>query len=179
MAPSVGSINLPENGYRDPRRCHMRQASMPEVVLLGCVLSTAAACFGYFGDGDGAAGGEDPSAAARDSNPEPTALEPAPGGMRRLTAQQYVNSLGDLVGAPMNPVIDVDRFSFDFSTIGASSVVSSQQAVEQYRQAADDAAHQLFTGKTDPHLALFEPHELRRWALAHGGLQKFNKGLRG
>ena len=58
---------------------------------------------------------------------------PAPPGLRRLTAPQFVNSLRDLTGIDLGrPTLEPDLPSNGFVTVGASRSTISPRGVEQY-----------------------------------------------
>ncbi len=112
--------------------------------------------------GQGGAGGR--------SGPGPAAkLTFAPPMVRRLTAQQYQNSLRDLLGTRITQgavepdLTDEERFSF--GSVGAGSVTTSPRGVEQYDASARQMARQIFIDTTgrrtfvgcDPTVAANDP----------------------
>ena len=72
-------------------------------------------------------------------------FEPAPGMLRRLTRAQFGNSLRDLLGVEVNTSeIAPDSWDGDFAVIGASSVITSENGVEQYHAAIEAALNTVF-----------------------------------
>jgi hypothetical protein len=120
----------------------------------------AAACTGVLGERfDGGPGAESPGAEAEGELRLPLAH------MRRLTRQQYLNSVGDVFGAPALDALaggerlPIDRFGEDFSTLNAAHAASSEREVELYRDAALNVAEAVLaagvggcapSGATDP-----------------------------
>jgi len=74
-----------------------------------------------------------------------TAPAPAP-TVRRLTVAQYRNTLTDLFGPGLVfPMLDEEPGTGGFSTTGAAQVTTSFHGVEQYVNAADVLARQVFS----------------------------------
>jgi hypothetical protein len=65
--------------------------------------------------------------------------------MRRLTQQQYKNTIGDIFGSDikLNLPLEEDETTAMFMSIGASRVGTSDRGVEQYHDAALDIATQV------------------------------------
>jgi len=95
------------------------------------------------GPGMGGPGGTNPQP------PEgaPSGLRPA-GALRRLTFQQYSNSVIDLLGARVTvPPVETDAFSDDefiLTSVAAAGTVASPRAIEQFDGAARELARQVF-----------------------------------
>jgi len=66
--------------------------------------------------------------------------------LRRLTHEQLVHSIHDLLGDAIvvRADLDPDKYTELFSTVGASVITTSAFGVERYELAALDAAHQAF-----------------------------------
>lgn len=73
---------------------------------------------------------------------ESPAVVPAPGGLRRLRADQYVATVSVLLGGPAAAVASPppDQSLLGFDSIGGSNVPLSPAAVEQYERSAIDIA---------------------------------------
>jgi hypothetical protein len=73
-----------------------------------------------------------------------TAFEPAPAALRRLTADQYQNSLNDLLGfkVALTTELEPDTAQNGFYAIGAARATISPAAAEKYELAAYEAAQQ-------------------------------------
>ena len=92
---------------------------------------------GAIASGGGSANPAGGSAGATASIPP---FEPAPGMLRRLTRAQFGNALRDLLGVEVNTSeIAPDSWDGDFAVIGASTVVTSENGVEQYHAAIEGA----------------------------------------
>jgi hypothetical protein len=115
----------------------MRAPFLVSVLLL-------AACKGYVSDPGG-----DPSTGR---GPDETGLAgadtfvPAPATLHRLTAEEYRNSLRDILPAdvPIPEEIEVDTFIHGFSTVGGSDLTIPPRAAEQYEAAAIAVANAVF-----------------------------------
>jgi len=94
-------------------------------------------------DPNGAAGS---GAGPGGSGAEPMAadpFEPPPAALRRLTVQQYVNSVRDLLGdVQLTVELEPDTAISGFVSIGAAKTTISPTAMEKYEQAAYDLAAQ-------------------------------------
>jgi uncharacterized protein DUF1588/uncharacterized protein DUF1592/uncharacterized protein DUF1585/uncharacterized protein DUF1595/uncharacterized protein DUF1587 len=78
--------------------------------------------------------------------PAPSAVAAS---VRRLTVKQYKNTLTDLFGAGLVfPPLDEEPGTGGFSTTGAAQVATSIQGAEQYLNAADAVARQIFTDES-------------------------------
>jgi hypothetical protein len=73
-------------------------------------------------------------------------LTPAQAAMSRLTTEQYRNTLRDVFGPNITLRKDIERdeTSALFLSVGASTVATSPYGVEQYKDAAQDVAEQVF-----------------------------------
>src|SRR5687767_12219140 len=95
-----------------------------------------------------ATGGERPA------TPEPPPLAatftPAAGGLRRLTAIEYRNTIVDLVGqgVPLPTALEADLPKEGFTTIGAALDPLSPRGVEQYGAAARQIAEAIIADTT-------------------------------
>jgi hypothetical protein len=70
--------------------------------------------------------------------------------LRILTQTEYMNSLTDLVGGPINAKLDLppDTFVSGFAAIGSAEVTINASAVEQYETASRTAAAEVFADAT-------------------------------
>jgi len=71
-------------------------------------------------------------------------FSPAPEAMHRLTQSQFKNSLNALLGPVTIGQLDSDSYIGGFATVGAGSVVTSANGVQQYQIAIDSALDQVF-----------------------------------
>jgi len=72
-------------------------------------------------------------------------FEPAQGMLRRLTRAQFGNALHDLLGVDVDTSeIAPDSWDGEFAVIGASSVVTTENGVEQYHDAIEGALNTVF-----------------------------------
>jgi Protein of unknown function (DUF1592)/Protein of unknown function (DUF1588)/Protein of unknown function (DUF1595)/Protein of unknown function (DUF1585)/Protein of unknown function (DUF1587) len=73
-----------------------------------------------------------------------TAFEPAPAALRRLTVDQYENSLADLLGmkVTLTTELEADTAQNGFYAIGAGRATISPAAAEKFELAAYEAAKQ-------------------------------------
>lgn len=70
---------------------------------------------------------------------------PYAGLLRRLTRAQFKNALHDLLDVEIDETkLEADSFDGDFSTVGASKVVTSDHGAETYQDAAESAAQAAF-----------------------------------
>ena len=69
---------------------------------------------------------------------------PAPESMHRLTQSQFKNSLTALLGDVTVGQLDSDSYIGGFATVGAGSVVTSANGVQEYQLAIDGALDQVF-----------------------------------
>jgi hypothetical protein len=92
--------------------------------------------------GGGGSGGT--SQPPMSSLPPPAMFKPAPAGLRRLTLEQYKNSVADLLGPGVKVPADFepDTSLSGFASIGASLVSLSPHLVEQLETASLALAHQ-------------------------------------
>jgi len=105
----------------------------------GSGLGASAGAFASGGGASGAPGSETGGAA-----PIPL-FEPAPGMLRRLTRAQFGNAIHDLLGVDVNTSeIEPDSWNGEFAVIGASTVVTSENGVEQYQAAIEGALSSVF-----------------------------------
>ena len=75
----------------------------------------------------------------------PPPFQPAPGLLRRLTRAQFANAMRDLLGVEVNQSqIEADSWDGNFAVIGASSVVTSANGVEQYQSVIESAVDSVF-----------------------------------
>ena len=124
---------------------------------LAPLLALATACTGVIDDPSGIAG----EGASRSPGETPTVereygpFSPAGAPMRRLTQAQYRNVIADLFGdLTITSDLEADETTAAFSSIGASTVATSNRGVEQYQVAALEIAEQvLATSERHPILA--------------------------
>ncbi len=116
-------------------------------VLCALSLGLLPACSGADTDdlglpglGDGTSG--DSSGSSTSNNPPDAPLVPAPGGLRRLLARQYVSSVrsvfGDAAAVAASPPPDSTLHGFD--NIGGTELALPATAVEAYEASARDVA---------------------------------------
>ena len=75
-------------------------------------------------------------------------FSPAPEAMHRLTKSQFQNSLTALLGNVTIGELDSDSYIGGFATVGAGSVVTSANGVQDYQIAVDAALDQVFADTT-------------------------------
>lgn len=98
-------------------------------------------------------GGAGEVAVAPPSPPKPAAMsgehEPAPGALRKLTVEQYENSVRDLLGAhvqlPPDIQLEADAAQNGFYAVAASNATLSPAATEKFEQAAYALAAQALS----------------------------------
>jgi Protein of unknown function (DUF1592)/Protein of unknown function (DUF1588)/Protein of unknown function (DUF1595)/Protein of unknown function (DUF1585)/Protein of unknown function (DUF1587) len=78
----------------------------------------------------------------------PLPFSPAPESMHRLTKSQFQNSLTALLGSAPTGELDGDSYIGGFATVGAGSVVTSANGVQNYQIAIDAALDQVFADTT-------------------------------
>jgi len=79
----------------------------------------------------------------------PPPFQPAPPMLRRLTRAQFGNAIHDLLGVDVDESsLDPDSWAGNFAVIGASTVVTSQNGVEQYQAAVESALNAVFADTT-------------------------------
>jgi hypothetical protein len=119
-----------------------------------------AACSGSIGDVPDFSWGRGPTGAPAGKGDAPSSvavggayapLVPVEAPMRRLTQQQYKNTIRDVLGASINLTValEEDETTEMFSSIGASRVGTSDRGTEQYHDAAFDVASQVFDHASD------------------------------
>jgi len=94
------------------------------------------------GSGTGA-GSSNPGAGTTQAQALPP-FSPAPESMHRLTKSQFQNSLTALLGNVTIGELDDDSYIGGFATVGAGSVVTSANGVQDYQIAIDAALDQVF-----------------------------------
>ncbi len=82
-----------------------------------------------------------------ESPPEelPETLTPAPPSIRRLTQEQYRNSVRDVLGVEVQSPLEPDSASNGFLSVGAARTTISQRGVDLYETAAYEAAQAFVT----------------------------------
>jgi len=81
------------------------------------------------------------------SNPKPFA--PAPGVLRRLTRAQFHNAIKDVFGFEVDVnSLDPDSWHGRFASVGATTVETTDQGVEQYNAAIESAVNAVFSDTT-------------------------------
>jgi len=106
----------------------------------GAGSDTGAIATGGASNGNGSGGGVAAS---------PPPFQPGPAMLRRLTRAQFGNAIHDLLGTDVDESnLDPDSWDGNFATIGASSVVTSQNGVEQYHAAVESALTVVFADAT-------------------------------
>jgi len=114
------------------------------------------ACSGAIGDAPDFSWGKDQAKSDKAGGTGPAAgitvgagyapLVAAEAPMRRLTQQQYQNTISDIFGSDikLSVALEDDETTGMFMSIGASRVGTSDRGVEQYHDAAFDIATQVF-----------------------------------
>lgn len=76
----------------------------------------------------------------------PVAFEPAPGAFRRLTKSAFRNSLGDLLGGPVEVgELEPDSWSVGgLPTVSAAAVAISPRGVELYQVVVEEVVNEVF-----------------------------------
>lgn len=106
-------------------------------LLLGFGVSVAG-CIGNIGE----PGDERPSGTEPDAE---EVMQPAPAALPRLTEAQYRNSLADLFGENLPPlVVEPDTNPYLFESIGAASTTLSELGTQHYEENADAITHSIF-----------------------------------
>jgi len=118
-------------------------SSLVSLALLGM------ACTGSI-SGPPGPGGTDPAPPSSPGGVEQDTTQPGAASglptLRRLTATQYANALKDVLGEPIPTlVLDSEPAAYGFTSVGASSVVTSTLGVERYETAALAVAAQVFS----------------------------------
>ncbi len=143
-------------------------------LLAACSAWLFAGCTGYLtdkSDASGIAAAPTNSAGAGGSGTVSTVqvggdhapLVPVPAAMRRLTARQYANSVHDIFGSELKLTrpLEADETNERFSSLGAAKVATSPRGVEQYHDAALEAAELVLARKSAyPELASCSPTSL-------------------
>jgi hypothetical protein len=81
--------------------------------------------------------------------PNPPAFQPPVGMLRRLTRSQFRNAVRDIFGVEVDIAkLEPDSWNGHFAVIGAAAVVSSEQGVEQYQTAIENAVNAVFADAT-------------------------------
>jgi hypothetical protein len=119
------------------------RALLPLAAVLTPIL--AIGCDGVISD---PAGTTDPGGRPNldtDGDGVPDVLFPAPGTMRRLSAAQYVTTVKDLFGEPIEvpSELEPDTAVNGFVSVGSSRTTISPRGVEQYETAAFGVAGQV------------------------------------
>ena len=74
---------------------------------------------------------------------------PAPGMLRRLTRAQFANAMQDLLAVDIDKTqLDPDSWDGNFAVVGASTVVTSPNGVEQYHSTIENALATVFADST-------------------------------
>lgn len=76
------------------------------------------------------------------------AFPASPQALRRLTTEQFNNSLRALLGSVNIKPVQADGRANGLAVVGARTVVTSLRGVEQYQEAVDDALDQVFADPT-------------------------------
>jgi hypothetical protein len=112
-------------------------------LVFACLWAASAACSGEIGDpaatrgGAAANGGTRNANAAIPGNPANAAFVPAPAALRKLTVEQYQNTIHDLFGADIAvPELEPDTAQNGFVAIGAARATVSPLAAEKFETAA-------------------------------------------
>ncbi|MEX1367603.1 MAG: DUF1592 domain-containing protein [Nannocystaceae bacterium] len=94
--------------------------------------------------GDSGDSGE-PGETAGDTDGDPLVIEPGPAVLPRLTADQYRNSVTQLLGPSLPAVpLEPDTNPYLFFNVGASTTTLSELGTQQYEEAADELSHLVF-----------------------------------
>ncbi|MCA9705174.1 MAG: DUF1592 domain-containing protein [Myxococcales bacterium] len=124
------------------------------------LLLAASGCYdGPGGRGSGADGTDSAGEGGSDDEGEtegeaPIVVDPGPAVLPRLTAEQYGNSLVQILGPGLPAVaLEPDTNPYLFFNIGAASTTLSELGTQQYEEAADEITQAIF-GDADRRLAL-------------------------
>ena len=103
-------------------------------------------------------------------------FSPAPESMHRLTQSQFKNTLTALLGDVTVGQLDSDSYIGGFATVGAGSVVTSANGVQQYQAAIDGALDQVFAdSKRRDQLIGCTPQKSLDSACAQSFLKRFGR----
>jgi hypothetical protein len=146
------------HGRTNGRARHRCEALALTLALAGCTGSIPPRG-GAGTSAPAGSGGTPPGAAETGTNPpavgssdpdggtRPALTLPA-GALRRLTSQQYANTVRDLLGAPTTvPALEPDPSSDDellLTSVAVTHVVPSASAVDQYDASGRELARQVF-----------------------------------
>ena len=90
--------------------------------------------------------GNDPNGVLGTMPPKTAAFTPAPSTLRRLTVNQYRNSIRDLLpGVTVKVDLEPDTALDGLASIGAARIALSPTATEQFETVALDVAHQALS----------------------------------
>src|SRR5258708_87693 len=137
------------------RPCGWIPSIFDQALRLGALaaLPALASCSGSIGDAPDFSWGRGPAGSISISGTGPDGtnkgyapLTPAEAPMRRLTQQQYQNTIADIFGADIKTTVALenDETNEMFLSISASRVGTSDRGAEQYHDAAFDVAAQVF-----------------------------------
>ncbi|HET8939880.1 MAG TPA: DUF1588 domain-containing protein [Polyangiales bacterium] len=129
-------------------------------------------------------GAEGSAGSAAASNPGPPAapsgeLEPAPGTLRKLTVEQYDNSVRDLLGSyvqlPPDVQLEPDAARNGFYAVAASAATLSPAATEKLERAAYALAAQALSTAHRAELVSCKPAAVSDTACAESFLRSFGR----
>ncbi len=143
---------------RGQTRDHERRiwgASILALALTGCYVGLGDQ-MPQGADGPEATGSDDEEATGgtEPGGETPLAVDPAPAVLPRLTAEQYHNSLAQVLGPELPAVaLEPDTNPYLFFNIGATTTTLSELGTQQYEEAADTITEMIFED-ADRRLAL-------------------------
>lgn len=136
---------------REAGRRRFGWAALAVIVPLtvGCYEGGPRGADGGDATGDGSSGSEgsgSDGADGTDSDGEPLVFDPAPAVLPRLTAEQYRNSLIDVLGPGLPAVaLEPDTNPYLFFNIGATTTTLSELGTQLYEEAADEITRSIFS----------------------------------
>lgn len=105
------------------------------LLVLPCLVACSGAA-SPAGDGSGGQGGDGGGDSTTTPEPSLGTFKPGPGGLRRLTVEQYKNALNDLLGVDPTSPIEADEVINGFASIAATRLTLSAPSVEAFETAA-------------------------------------------
>ncbi|MEM9462353.1 MAG: DUF1592 domain-containing protein [Myxococcota bacterium] len=129
---------------------HERRASALSLFVLaltGCYVGIGDHPPGGIADSDtaGEEAEDDPAEGDQTEGDSPLEIDPGPAELPRLTAEQYHNSLEQILGSGLPTVaLEVDTNPNLFYSIGATTTTLSERGTQQYEEAADQITQMIW-----------------------------------